>query len=241
MRRRRRIALYAGVGALVLLCVVVALQIVDSGDGFGLLSAETASGWTYVAIFGLIVADALFPVFPSESALNAASTMAAGGDLELALVVLAGALGAIVGDSALYWIARVAAGSRVQAKLDKAEGQGKVAAGLELMGRSAPVLIVAGRFVPGLRFVVNASMGLARYPYRRFFLWSSIGGVAWSLYTCVLAYWIGIALVDFPLASIVVSGAITTAILFVIFLVARRQKRAMQRPGAEATVEPANA
>jgi membrane-associated protein len=239
MRRRRRHALYAGASVLLVLCVVLALQIVDAGDGLGLLSAETASGWTYVAIFGLIVADALFPVFPSESALNAASTMAAGGVLDLSLVVISGALGAVVGDSALYWIARLAAGSRVQAKLDKAEQQGKVAAGLELMGRSAPVLIVGGRFVPGLRFVVNASMGLARYPYRRFLLWSSIGGVAWSLYTCVLAYWIGIALIDFPLASIVVSAAITTAILFAIFLVARRQRRAMRRPAAEAAAEPA--
>jgi membrane protein DedA with SNARE-associated domain len=238
MRRRRRLLLYAGVGVLILICLAVALQIVDSGDSLGLLTTETASGWSYVVIFALIVADAMVPVFPSESALNTASTMAAAGVLDLSLVVLAGALGAVVGDSALYWIARVAAGSRVQAKLDQAERKGKVAEGLELMGRSAPVLIVAGRFVPGLRFVVNASMGLALYPYRRFLLWSSIGGVAWSLYTCVLAYWIGIALADFPLASIVISGAITTAILFVIFVFARRQKRAAERP-AEAVAEPA--
>jgi membrane-associated protein len=105
------------------------------------------------------------------------------------------------------------------------------------MGRSAPLLIVGGRFVPGLRFVVNASMGLAAYPYRRFLLWSSVGGVAWALYTCVLAHWIGIALADFPVASIVVSGAITTAILFVIFLFARREKRAMEQT-TEPLLEP---
>ncbi len=36
------------------------------------------------------------------------------------------------------------------------------------MGSSAPTLIVAGRYVPGLRFVVNPTMGVSKYPYRRF-------------------------------------------------------------------------
>jgi membrane protein DedA with SNARE-associated domain len=31
-----------------------------------------------------------------------------------------------------------------------------------------PVLIVGGRYVPGLRFVVNATMGLLEIRYRRF-------------------------------------------------------------------------
>jgi membrane-associated protein len=225
MRRRRRYALLAGVGVLVVVAVVVVLQLADDGNAFGLVDVEGAAGWEYLTIFALIAADAVFPVFPSESALNTASTMASAGELDLAVVIVTGALGAVAGDSLLYWIARLA-GARVESKLEKAKRNDKVAAGLELMGRSAPLLIVGGRFVPGLRFVVNASMGLAAYPYRRFLLWSVVGGVSWSVYTCVLAYVVGTALADFPLASIVISGTVTSVFLVALFFVARRRRGA---------------
>jgi membrane protein DedA with SNARE-associated domain len=94
------------------------------------------------------------------------------------------------------------------------------------MGSSARLLLVVGRYVPGMRFVVNASMGLTHYPYRRFLLWSSIGGTLWAVYTCLLAYAVGTALSDFPLASVVISGLITTAALVIVFLVARRRRAA---------------
>jgi hypothetical protein len=48
-------------------------------------------------------------------------------------------------------------------------------------------------------------MGLTEYPYRRFLLFSAIGGIGWAIYTCLLAYWISTALGDFALASILIS------------------------------------
>ena len=93
--------------------------------------------------------------------------------------MLAGALGAVTGDSALYWIAR-SSREKIQPQLEKAKSNDKVAAALGFMGSSAPLLLVTGRYVPGLRFVVNATLGLSAYPYRRFVLWSAIGGTLWS-------------------------------------------------------------
>jgi membrane-associated protein len=233
--RRRRRTILAGVGVLVVLLVaLVVLQFLDDGDALGLLDGEGSARWQYLTIFLLIVADALVPVFPSESTLNTASTLAAAGELELWLVILAGALGAVVGDSALYWIARVS-GSRVRDQLDRAKRNKKVETGLLVLGESAPVLIVAGRYVPGLRFVVNATFGLAAYPYRRFLLWSAIGGLTWSLYTCVLAYWIGTALSGYPLASMVISGVVTSAFLVAVFIVLRRHRARI----ADRSAEPA--
>ena len=45
--------------------------------------------------------DAVCPIFPGETTLNAASTLAANGKLHLWLVIVAAAVGAILGDSAL--------------------------------------------------------------------------------------------------------------------------------------------
>lgn len=44
--------------------------------------------------------------------------------------------------------------------------------------------------------------------------------------TCVLAYAVGTALDNFPLASVVISGVITTLLLGVIFWRVRRQRQA---------------
>ena len=160
--------------------------------------------------------------------------LAAQGDLALAPVAVAGALGAILGDSALYWISRTGP-KRLRARLNSAsEHDERVAKGLELLGRSAPILIACGRFVPGVRFAVNVSMGLTEYPYRRFLLFSSIGGVFWAIYTCLLAYWLGTALSDFPLGSIVISGIVTTVLIGLVYWFDRRRREHRARPGTPA-------
>jgi membrane-associated protein len=232
IRRHRRAILLGAAGLAVLAFAGALLHTVDQGDGFGLLDGDDGQGWQYITVVLLIIADAIVPVFPSESTLNTASTLAAAGELELWLVIVAGALGAILGDSALYWISRTS-GSRVRRRLERASSNPRVAAGLALVNRSAPLLIVGGRYVPGLRFAVSGTLGLAKYPYRRFLVWSGIGGAAWSLYTCLLAYWIGTALADYPLASILLSGLVTTAFLAALS-VAWRRGRSAASPSAKA-------
>jgi membrane-associated protein len=220
--RRRPLLIALGVLVAIAAALVV-LQLIDEGDGLSLLDGD-APERSYLAVFLLIAMDAVVPIFPGETMLNAASTLAAQGTLELSAVIAAGALGAIVGDSALFWIARRFSG-RVEAQLERARRNEKVAAALVFLDSSAPLLIIGGRYVPGMRFVVNATMGLSGMSYRRFLPWSVLGGIAWSVYTCVLAYWIGTALADYPLASILISGLVTTVILGALFVVARRHRQ----------------
>jgi membrane-associated protein len=229
----RRFLLYAVTAIALVIAAVVVLNIVGGSSGFSL--SAVSGDWAYVAVFAMVFGDAICPILPGETTLNAASALAAGGSLDLGVVILAGALGAILGDSALYWIARFGR-SRIEPQVEKLEQNDKVAVALDYMGSSAPVLIVAGRYVPGLRFVVNATMGLSDFPYRRFVLWSAIGGALWSFYTCGLAYLIGTALSGFPLASAIVAGAVTTiaiAALFVYLRRTRNRKRTEVAPVAE--------
>jgi membrane-associated protein len=195
------------------------------GDGFGLIEAGEG---TYLPIFGLVAADAVVPIFPGETTLNAASTLAADGQLELVWVIVAGALGAVVGDSALYWIARRSSG-RIEPQVERARRNPRVKAALDFLDRGAPVLLTAGRFVPGLRFVVNSTMGMTEYPYRQFLIWSAIGGTLWSIYTCLLAYRVGTTLDNYPAASVAISGVITTVLMGVVFLIMRHRDRASSK------------
>ncbi|HEY0280054.1 MAG TPA: DedA family protein [Solirubrobacterales bacterium] len=218
---RRRFLLGLLVVAVVV-TVAVVLNRLGGSDGFSLSAgSETLA---YLAAAGMVFGDAICPILPGETALNAASTLASEGSLDLVLVMVSGAVGAILGDSALYWIARLGR-RRIRPQVEKAERNEKVALALEYMGSSAPVLIVAGRYVPGLRFVVNATMGLSEFPYPRFLVWSALGGVLWAVYTCSLAYLVSTALAGFPLASVIISGVVTTAAIGAVAFYLRRIRR----------------
>ncbi len=242
---RRHLGVLIVGGFVVVLLVIVLLQLLEEGDVAGWL-AEAPEAWAYVLCFVLVWLDAVIPIFPGETTLSAASTLAAEGEgLELELVMVAGALGAIVGDSSLFWIARKSA-ARVQGQLDQALENRKVRAAWDALDRSPGLMIVAGRYVPGMRFAVNATLGLSSLPYRRFLPWSVLGGTLWSVYTCTLAYNVATTLSGFPLGSLVVSSLITSAALAAIFLVDRRRRRAAKGlapadVSAESAVRPSAA
>ena len=221
-RRPSRGALIAILVVAVLVAVVALLFSIDGGDAFSLTEQDPAA-LSYLSIFLLVAADAVVPVFPGETTLNAASVVAAQGDLSLALVILAGAAAAIVGDSTLFWIARRAS-ARIRPQLERATRNKSVSTSLDYLGDNAKILLVFGRYVPGLRFVTNTTMGLSDMPYRKFLPWSALGGAGWSAYTCLLAYWVGSTLEDYPVASMLLSGAITTALIALLFLRERRAR-----------------
>ena len=173
----------------------------------------------YLVIFAFVVFDAIIPIFPSESLLPTASNLAAqsGSSIELWRLIVAGALGAIVGDSLLYWLSRTVLRRFMTDQVAKAEANPKAARALQVLSGTAPMLITFGRFVPGLRFIVGATMGLTRYPYPRFLLWDAIGGTLWAAYTCIFSYLVASVIDDKPLLSIAVSVVVTTALLALLY------------------------
>lgn len=216
-------------GAVVALPFVVAAVVyMVNSDGLTLVDPENP-GRSYVTVFALIALDAVIPIFPGETTLNAAATVAANGNLDLVPIIVMGALGAMVGDSTLFWISRRYS-HKIERQLARAKSNKQVRQAFELLDSSAPVLIIGGRYLPGMRFVVNATMGLSDIPYRRFLPWSIVSAVLWSTYTSVLAYQVGLALGDYPLASFIVSGLVTTIAVTAIVLTVRRRRRTAQTP-----------
>lgn len=173
----------------------------------------------YAVIFGFVVFDAIIPVFPSESLLTTASNLAAQDDsnIELSRLIVAGSLGAIIGDSLLYWLARTVLRRFISAQVDKAQRNDKVARTMEVMSRTAPTLILFGRFVPGVRFMVNATMGLTRYRYSSFLLWDAIGGTLWATFTCVFSYLVATVIEDKPVVSIAVSVVVSGLLIALLY------------------------
>jgi membrane-associated protein len=188
----------------------------------------------YGVIFGFVVFDAVIPIFPSESLLNTASTLAAqdGSTIEIWRLIVAGSLGAIVGDSLLYWISRTFLSKFMADRVAQAQQNEQVAKTFEVMSGQAPQLIVFGRFVPGMRFVVGASMGLSRYPYGRFLLWDAIGGTAWAAFACISSALVATAINDQPVVSMLVSIVLTTALLGLFYRSLKNSWTARETPAA---------
>lgn len=194
-------------------------------------------------LIGLFVGfDAVIPILPSESLLTAASTLGSqeGSSLNVWFVFVAGGLAATIGDSVLYWIARTVGRGLLQKRLDKTEQSPKQNAALTVLGDKASLLIIVGRFVPGLRFIVNASMGVQRYRYPKFLLFSCIGSFVWAGYTCGFSTMIGSALDGYPVLSIVTSVLVTTALLALLYIpVKRRYEQILVEQAEEEQPAPA--
>lgn len=190
----------------------------------------------YAIVFVFVVLDAVIPIFPSESLLNAGSTLAAQDDsvLQIWKLIVAGAAGAVVGDSLLYWISRTVLRNFMAARVEQAQRNDKVADTFAMLQEQAPVLIVFGRFVPGVRFVVGATMGLTRYPFPRFLLWDTIGGFAWASFSCLSSALVATVLVGQPIVSLIISIVITTALLTFLY---QRVHRSWEASKAELAAE----
>ena len=56
-----------------LLCVVAAINYMATSDGLEIVDPENPEA-SYIAVFVLIALDAVMPIFPGETTLNAAAT-----------------------------------------------------------------------------------------------------------------------------------------------------------------------
>ena len=194
-----------------------------------------ASPLVYVVLVALCLVDGFFPPIPSESALVAVAAVAAtSGQPVLAGVLVAAAVGAIVGDSIAYWIGRRIGLARL-ARSRRPRIAAAFAFAERQMRRRSASLILIGRYVPVGRVAVNMTAGATRLPYRRFLAISSLAGLAWS------ATSIGIALaassvlhepIVAALVSMVVAAGLGIAVDRVIGSISRRRDTRAARVAA---------
>jgi membrane-associated protein len=153
----------------------------------------SGSPWAYAIVFAVAALDAVFPLVPSETVLVAAGALAGSGKLELPLVLIAAAAGALIGDNTAYALGRLlgprlehrAAGGKLATRLAWARRQ------LDEHGAS---VIVVGRFVPGGRTAVTLSAGALAMPWRRFFGYDVAAAAIWACYGGSIGYFGGTAL-----------------------------------------------
>jgi membrane-associated protein len=140
----------------------------------------------YLILFAVCAGDAIFPVLPGESSLIVAGLLTQVGDLQVAPVIAAGALGAFVGDNTMYWLGRKV-GRPVQQRLFKGERSVRLIGWAEKqLDERGAVIVLVSRFIPGGRSATTFSAGLVRFNWPRFLLLTAIAGVLWSTYATLV-------------------------------------------------------
>lgn len=149
----------------------------------------------YGTIFLLMLLESTVIPVPSELVVSPAAYHAAGGHLNIWLVILFATIGADCGATVNYvaarWLGRPViyrfANSRWgrmcllnQQKVEKSEAY------FDQHGAAATI---TGRLIPGIRHLISIPAGLARMNYGRFLLFTTLGAGLWNLILAALGWW----------------------------------------------------
>ncbi len=146
----------------------------------------------YPTIFFLMMLESTVVPVPSELVVSPAAYHAAGGNLNIWLVILFATLGADLGATINYVVAYYVgrpviyrfANSRLghlcllnQEKVEKSE---------KYFDNHGKLATITGRLIPGIRHLISIPAGLAKMHYGHFLLYTTIGAGAWNIILAAL-------------------------------------------------------
>ena len=190
----------------------------------------TTLGYPGVAL--LMFLENVFPPIPSELIMPLAGFTAGRGDLSFVGVVVAGALGSLLGQLPLYYLGRWASEDKLVAWAER-YGKWLTLSGQDIkkadnwFDRHGHKAVFLARLVPGLRSLISIPAGMSEMPLTTFWLYSALGTTLWALLLAALGGLLGenYTLVDTYLGpvSLVVLGGL---LVFAVFWIVRRRRRA---------------
>ncbi|HKY49349.1 MAG TPA: DedA family protein [Acidimicrobiia bacterium] len=158
-------------------------------DFIALLEGLTASPWFLPLVFLIALADAIFPLVPSETAVIVGGVAAGFGQIDVWSVILAAALGAIAGDSIAYQLGQRTGDFLRRRSPDRSLRRFRWAQ--KALQNRAGLFIVSARFIPGGRTAVTFASGVTRLRLSRFTGYVVLAGIVWAAYGTLLGFVFG--------------------------------------------------
>jgi membrane protein DedA with SNARE-associated domain len=194
----------------------------------------------YGAVFLIVMLESAGLPLPGETALLLAAGYAgATGDLDLVLIIVSAAAGAIIGDNIGFWVGR-----KWGAELLRRHGkyilmdEGRIRLGQYLFVRHGAKIVFFGRFIAFLRVLAAVLAGVNKYRWGPFLFYNAAGGIVWASVMGVGSYMFGDALhrVSGPLGLLALFGVAAGVVGFV-YVVHREEKKLAKQLG---TAPPAS-
>ena len=149
----------------------------------------------YPTIFLLMLLESTVVPVPSELVVSPAAYHAAGGHLNVWLVILFATIGADVGASINY-VAGYFLGRPIIYKFANSRwghmcllNQEKVEKSEKYFYDHGVVATLTGRLIPGIRHLISIPAGLSKMPYWKFLLYTTIGAGVWHSILAALGWY----------------------------------------------------
>ena len=149
----------------------------------------------YGVIFVLMLLESTVSPVPSDLVVAPAAYHAAGGNLDMWLVILFSTLGANVG-ATINYLAGWYLGRPIIYKFANSKwghlcllNQEKVEKSERYFEKHGMVATITGRLLPGIRHLISIPAGLSRMNYWKFLLYTTIGAGAWHSLLALLGHY----------------------------------------------------
>ena len=193
---------------------------------------------TYPNIMLLMLLESTVVPVPSELVVAPAAYHAAGGGLNVFLVVLMATIGAAIGASINYVVA-LYVGRPVIYKFANSKwgkmcllNQEKVEKSERYFDNHGVAATLTGRLIPGIRHLISIPAGLARMNYWKFLLYTTIGAGAWHAILAALGWYLHSFIKPEDLESTIkqynhyiVLGIIAIVALAVVYFVVKHYRK----------------
>lgn len=154
------------------------------------------SNLNYVTILFLMLLESTVVPVPSEFVVTPAAYHAAGGHLDVFLVILFATIGADLGASVNYVVAYYVGRPVIYRFANSKWGkmcllnQEKVEKSEKYFDDHGIVATLTGRLIPGIRHLISIPAGLAKMNYWKFLLYTTIGAGVWHSILAALGWYL---------------------------------------------------
>jgi membrane protein DedA with SNARE-associated domain len=193
-----------------------------------LTTGDTRFDWWYLAaLAGAVLLGAVLPVLPTGAAVSAGAVLASHDKpIGLVGVLIAGALGAYLGDLIVYAGCR-AGGEQLARRVGWLRDNASLDALRTRLDEHEVTVLLTSRLLPGGRVPVLLTAGVAGYPWRRFATVDLTASALWA------AMYMAIGLVGFALFDEVWEGVVAAIVLVILVSVVSGLIRSRRRSATD--------
>ena len=191
------------------------------------------SQFGYLAVFGLIFFENVFPPIPSELILPLSGFLVIQTSMQLPLVIVSATIGSVVGAFVLYGVGRLLSQDRLETFFDTKAMRllgfksDDVSKAIGWFDRRGQITVLLCRCIPVVRSLISIPAGTAKMNVMRFTLYTLVGSAVWNTVLCSLGYaaggaWETVTAQVEGFSDIVKIVIIVIAVIVVAFWVVKR-------------------